>query len=197
MSLVCETKRLILREWCVDDAKVLFKLQTDPEIIKYTGESPMPSLAHTIEFLEKYDQYAKNGFGRWLVVIKEDNTAIGWCGLKNDKDFGEIDLGYRFLKPYWGRGYASESALAALKTGFEKYNMNRITARVAKENTASEKVLIKIGMTYWKDEFCHEHPARAYKWRKKSLRNLTPNQAKSTTYHCQIIRNGSFNFLIS
>jgi RimJ/RimL family protein N-acetyltransferase len=64
---------------------------------------------------------------------KETDAYLGWCGLKFLDDLQETDIGYRFHKKYWGRGYATESAAACLKYGFEKLNLKKIIGRAMKK----------------------------------------------------------------
>ena len=88
--------------------------------------------------------------GRFSTFLKSDNSFIGWCGLKyHEGDI--IDLGYRFIKKYWGQGYATESSIASLKYGFEELGVKKIIGEAMKTNPASIKVLQKIGMVYIKD----------------------------------------------
>ncbi len=100
-----------------------------------------------------YSDYQTNGFGRWAVIDKPSNQFLGWCGLKlNEEKF--IDLGFRFFKTQWGKGYATESARATLEYGFNQLNMNEIIGRVALDNKASINVLEKLSMTFWKYDQC-------------------------------------------
>lgn len=95
----------------------------------------------------------KNGFGRWAVITKTSNSFIGWCGLKlNEQNL--IDLGFRFFKREWNKGYATEAAHACLEYGFEELNLKEIIGRVARQNKASIKVLEKLSMNYWKNGNC-------------------------------------------
>ncbi len=114
--------------------------------------------------ISDYDHYKKFGYGRWLVVLKETNESIGWYGLKNQlEDLGIIDLGYRFMKKYWGNGYATEAAKVCLDWGFREAGMNEIIGRVAIGNAASDRVLEKLGFSFEKLEECEHHPARWFK----------------------------------
>ena len=80
----------------------------------------------------------------------------GLCGLKFIDDLKEVDIGYRFHRKYWGSGYATESAAACLKHGFEKLSLKKIIGRAMKENIASIKVMEKIGMKFEREELLHE-----------------------------------------
>ncbi len=144
------TERLYMRPilW-EEDAQHLYDLNQDPDVIKYTGDPPFQSIEETKQFYKNYKQYEKYKLGRFSTFIKEDMTFIGWCGLKQED--GYIDLGYRFLKKYWGKGYATESSKASLKYGFEELGLNRIVAHALKANPASIQVMKKVGMCYEKD----------------------------------------------
>ena len=78
---------------------------------------------------------------------------MGWCGLKCIPARNEIDLGYRFKKNFWGKGYATEAAFACIKYGFEKLHIRRIAGRSVPENAGSRRVLEKCGMKYLGEEF--------------------------------------------
>lgn len=159
MPFMFETERLILREWETGDAEFLFRLNNDPEVIRYTGDDPFKDIDAARSFIETYDQYTSFGHGRWLCVEKDGGQPVGWCGLKNR---GFIDLGYRFLRSAWGKGYATESAFGSLEKGFEHFGMKEIIGRVAEGNENSIKVLIKLGMEFTHIDKCHGLPARHY-----------------------------------
>lgn len=135
------------------DAANMYALNSDPEVLRHTGDSNFVSLAASEQFIRDYPDYRVNGFGRWAVLRIEDQALLGWCGLKRHPG-GMVDLGYRFFQRYWGRGYATEASLACLQWGFEVAGLEEVVGRVAKANTASIRVLEKVGMTFWREEPC-------------------------------------------
>lgn len=151
MKQILETNRLLLRELNPNDAENFYRLNLNPNVIKYTGNSSFKNTQEARDFLENYQDYKLNGYGRWAVINKETNQFIGWCGLKFEEMENETDIGFRFLEEEWNKGYATESAIACLNYGFEKLNLKRIIGRAMKENIASIKVLEKIGLEYEKD----------------------------------------------
>lgn len=163
MNIIIETERLVLRTFTVEDAPLIYELNSDPEVIRYTGD-PMKDLHHAQQVLEQVilPQYALYNHGRWAVHIKPEMVFIGWCGLKARPERNEIDLGYRFMKNSWGKGYATEAAYACLKYGFEGLGLKRIVGRAMPENTASLRVLEKLGMQYIGEELVDDHPAKTY-----------------------------------
>lgn len=155
MNIIIETKRLLLRAFTPGDAGLIYQLNMDPEVTRYTLD-PVRDLEHAAEILQKsiLPQYALYNHGRWAVYVKQPGGGdfIGWCGLKTRPELNEIDLGYRFMKKAWGHGYATESAYASLKYGFEKLGHHRIVGRALAPNLASQRVLEKCGMTYIGEE---------------------------------------------
>ncbi|HFA47860.1 MAG TPA: N-acetyltransferase [Bacteroidetes bacterium] len=160
--MILQTERLMLRELTVDDAAHFYNLNTDPLVIKYTGDPPFDNIGHAYSFLKQYEQYKKYGYGRWAVIRKEDKEWLGWCGLKYEKEYKETDIGYRFYRKYWNKGYATEAAKASLEYGLNKLNLKTIVGRAMKENPASIRVFEKIGMSYVEDFIYEGAPAVLY-----------------------------------
>lgn len=163
MTIVFESERLMLRLFSNDDAAIVFDLNKDSEVTKYTHD-PINGLEQARLVLEKniLPQYALNSFGRWAVHLKADKSFIGWCGLKYRPELNEIDLGYRFKKEFWGMGYATEAAFASIKYGFETLQLPRITGRAEPDNIASIKVLEKCGMRFIGQQIADGHTAMTY-----------------------------------
>lgn len=163
MELVFQTPRLLLRQMTIEDAPLILELNSDPEVLKYLHEPALQSIVAAEKVITDIilPQY-KNKLGRWAVHTKHDNAFIGWCGLKFRPFLDEIDLGYRFMKNSWGKGYATEAAQHTLDYGFNDLKIKLITGRVHIENAASIKVLEKTGMQFIKEEIVDECPVRAY-----------------------------------
>lgn len=143
-----ETERLILRAATADDAEAMYALNTNPEVMRYTGE-PMPESVDAMrERLANYPDWERHGFGRWACVDKASNRVIGFAGLKRLEDIGEVDLGYRLIPEFWGRGLATEASLACVRFGFETIGLDYMIGLVIPGNTGSVRVLEKVGMTY-------------------------------------------------
>lgn len=163
MNVILETERLLLRTFTTEDARLIYELNNDPDVTRFTGD-PITDIAHAQQVLEQVilPQYVLYNHGRWAVHTKPDLEFIGWCGLKKRPERNEIDLGYRFLKSTWGKGYATEAAFACIKYGFEKLGLKRIVSRAMPGNIASLKVLEKCGMTYIGEDMVDDHPAKTY-----------------------------------
>ncbi|MEZ5106325.1 MAG: GNAT family N-acetyltransferase [Draconibacterium sp.] len=142
-----ETERTIMRKLTKEDATHFYTLNLDKEVLKYTGDKPFENLQASVDFLTNYDQYEKYGVGRLAVIDKETSEFLGWCGLKFSEDKNEYDIGFRFYKKHWNKGFATETAKKCLDFGFNKLKIEKIVGRAMTENIGSIKVLEKIGMT--------------------------------------------------
>ncbi|HFK5527288.1 TPA: GNAT family N-acetyltransferase [Elizabethkingia anophelis] len=129
MKPILETERLLLRELNSDDAGDFFNLNENPNVIKYTGDKAFQNIDEAREFLENYQNYRLNGYGRWAVMSKENNEFVGWCGLKYNSSTDETDVGFRFFEHYWNKGFATESAGACIDYGFKNLNLNAVVGR--------------------------------------------------------------------
>lgn len=128
-------------------------MNLDAEVSKYTGDGGVVS-KEEIErrIIENvFGDYKKHGFGRLAVELKEENKFIGFTGLKYLEDMDEVDLGYRFMKEYWGKGIATETGKACLDLGVNQLGLNRIIAMVLPDNIGSIRVLQKLHFNYEKD----------------------------------------------
>jgi RimJ/RimL family protein N-acetyltransferase len=173
--IIAETNRLRLRQSTPEDAQFAYDLNADPEVIRYTGDPPFESVESARTFLRGYNHYEIYGMGRWYCELKDSGKLIGWCGLKDVRaEEGFVDLGYRFLKDYWGHGYATESAFASMVYGFNRLKLDEIIARAMLENIGSLAVMKKLKMNYWKFDECAEHPADYYRLRREEFESIWP-----------------------
>lgn len=145
-----ETTNLILRPFTVDDAEAYWPLVSLPEVLRYTGEEPKTSLdaVRAVLLTRPLRDYAVHGYGRMACIEKSSGRLVGFSGLKYLDDFGEPDVGYRFLPDCWGKGYATESARALMRQGREQCGVQRIMGLVQPANGASARVLEKLGLVF-------------------------------------------------
>jgi RimJ/RimL family protein N-acetyltransferase len=143
-----ETDRLLLRKFTLDDVPDFFALNADPEVLEYVGRKPLVSLDQARERLlsAPLNDYATRGYGRLACIEKQSGRLIGFAGLKYVAELAETDLGFRFLPPYWGRGYATEAAVALLAYGRASLGIERIVGIVEPANLRSVNVFRKLGM---------------------------------------------------
>ncbi len=152
MKIHIETDRLLMRDIVEEDVSGMFALDSNAEVHAFLGNKPITTLDEarkTIDYIK--NQYLENGIGRWAVVEKESGDFIGWSGFKLITDVVNertqyYDLGYRFIKKYWGKGYASETAIASLNHGFTALDFEEIVGIADVAHTASNAILKKVGL---------------------------------------------------
>lgn len=144
-----ESKRLILKPATIQDSSHFLNLNSDPDVVRYTGDNSFRNFLEAENTIKEkiLPQFNLYKMGRFSVFLK-DGTFLGWCGLKYHPETNEIDLGYRFKKKYWGKGYATEASKLSLDYGFNELGHKRIIAKTMPDNIGSIKVMQKIGMTF-------------------------------------------------
>ncbi|UQB70152.1 GNAT family N-acetyltransferase [Epilithonimonas zeae] len=151
MKLPIFTERLTLRKITIDDVDNIFQLDSNHEVMKYVGVSPITKKEESAKMINNIlNQYEKNGTGRLAVIEKESNQFIGWSGIKllteEVNGFKNVyELGYRFLPEFWSKGYATESAKASIDLGFNQLNADKIYAYADVGNESSNRILTKLG----------------------------------------------------
>lgn len=146
-----ETERLVMREFMLEDAPNMYRLNSNPIVMQYTGDVPFENLQGAEDLMLNYADYHKFGFGRWTVLRKSDGAFLGWCGLKQ-RTPDEVDLGYRFLQEEWGKGYATEAALKTMEVGYQYFGLDEVIAQCDHRNIGSKRVMEKCGFTFWKND---------------------------------------------
>jgi len=148
-----QSSRLYYRELLPSDDIGMFALDSDPEVHRYLGNNPVKDIGQSramIAFVR--EQYRTNGIGRMAVILKETGEFTGWAGLKLETNINGhdrfYDLGYRFIREYWGNGYATEAALFFVNYGFKVLHLQKINASALTANTGSCKALQKAGLQF-------------------------------------------------
>ena len=150
MKVILETDRLLLREYVEDDAESFFKLNSDPEVMRFVPDKPLLNVEQARQTLIDHPiaDYRRYGFGRGACILKSTGEQIGFAGLKYLDELGEVDVAYRLLPAHWGQGLATEVALASVRYGFAALGLKRIIGLVMPKNIASVRVLEKTGLRY-------------------------------------------------
>jgi ribosomal-protein-alanine N-acetyltransferase len=150
MKVILETDRLLLREYVEADAEAFFKLNSDPEVLRFVPDKPLLNVEQARQTLVDHPiaDYRKYGFGRGACILKSTGEQIGFAGLKYLEELGEVDVAFRLTRSHWRMGLATEAALASVRFGFADLNLKRIIGLVMPENIASVRVLEKTGLRY-------------------------------------------------
>ncbi|MGE0173659.1 MAG: GNAT family N-acetyltransferase [Oligoflexales bacterium] len=149
-SIIVENKRILLRIWRLDDAPAAYQFYSDPEVSRYIGDGqPLMDMAKVERKLSLFIQHQQEkGFSPWAVLEKQSNEIVGVCGLHRYNEEGEVELGFRMNRKSWGKGFATEAAKLSIEYGFVNLQLSRIAATARIENTASRRVLEKVGFTF-------------------------------------------------
>jgi len=143
------------------DAVTLCRIYQSKGVLRYFPNPTPPPLERVERFIDSQQaHWEKHGYGNWGVLLdgeaklagksasKLPGEIIGWAGLQYLPELNETEVGFLLDRPFWGKGYATEAALASLRFGFDGYHLDHIIALVHPENIASRRVIEKCGMLY-------------------------------------------------
>jgi ribosomal-protein-alanine N-acetyltransferase len=155
---VLETERMVLRRMVMSDVDDLMGIFSDPVAMRYY---PATKSRTEAEAWVRWTlgSYRDHGFGQWVAVFKDTGEFAGQCGLTVQKVEGEeeVEIGYLFLRRFWGMGLASEAARTVRDHGFA-LGYRRLVSIIDPQNLASRRVAEKTGLTLEKE---------VWKWNKK------------------------------
>ncbi len=158
-----ETSRLLLRPWRDDDLAPYARICADPEVMRYMSADGAPwtrarAADHLGRLMRHWDA---RGFGQWAAEERATGALVGRVGLLYQDDFAgdehKTEVGWLFDRACWGRGLATEGAVASVSYGFEELGLERIVSIMRPENRASRRVAEKVGLslreqTRWRDQ---------------------------------------------
>lgn len=164
MKIIFQTNRLLVREFLEEDAAEFFKLNSDPEVLRFVPDKALLNVEQARQVLIDHPiaDYKQHGFGRGACVLKSTGAQIGFAGLKYLDELDEVDVAYRLRPSYWGQGLATEAAVAAVRYGFTQLGLERIIGLVMPTNIASARVLEKAGLRYATDVSYWNHQFSKY-----------------------------------
>jgi RimJ/RimL family protein N-acetyltransferase len=147
---ILQTPRLSLRRWLPDDEAELAAIDADPEVTRYLNPPVTPAARFIERCLEHWTQY---GFGLCAVELREEPEAgrfIGFVGLSHPTFLAEVahrpELGWRLGRDAWGRGLATEAAIAVRDDAFGRLDLAELISVIHPDNAASQRVATRVGM---------------------------------------------------
>lgn len=183
MINVIETERLYLRQWQASDFAVFAEINADPEVMKYFPKLLTPKVSDIIA--SKCQQLIANqGWGLWAVSLKDSTKTyddfIGFVGLNDthaDMSFAPaVEIAWRLHKDYWGQGYATEAARAALNFAFTELSLDEVVSFTAVINKRSQLVMERLGMMNTRANFYHPALDPNHRLAEHVLYNMTRQQ---------------------
>jgi len=148
-----ETARLMMRPFETDDIDQLHRIWIDPGVRKFLWDDQIIPRETAVAVVESsIDSFVTHGFGLWTICLKNDPRLIGFGGLRHFIEDGsaesEVEILYGVAPEHWGKGIALEAARAVLRYGFEESKLANIYAGADPPNTASFRVIEKLGMKF-------------------------------------------------
>ena len=145
------TERLLLRRWRESDFTPFSQLNSDPRVMEH-----FPGLLSREEsdmLARRSDQHFDEcGFGRWAVEIPGVTLFAGFIGLSIPQFRAHftpcVEIGWRMARQFWGQGYATEGAVAALRYGFDELKLGEIASFTVPANFRSRRVMERLGMRH-------------------------------------------------
>jgi len=145
--MILETKRLILREYTMEDFDSLYAILSDPETMRHYPK-PYDEVGVRRWLQWSLDNYKRYGFGLWAIEGKENGLFIGDCGITMQNIDGELlpEIGYHIHKDHWRQGYGKEAASAVRDWGFTHRDFDRLYSYMTATNIASYSTAAAAGM---------------------------------------------------
>ena len=164
------TARLILSPFRTDHRDDLHALWNDPQVRRYLWDDQAVSCDAVLEHIElSIRSFRERGYGHFTISTSEHATrTIGFTGLRYHTESDEVELYYALLPSYWGSGFATEAAGAVLRFGFEEAELCEIVAAADLPNSASFKVMERLGMTFLREGQPRNNPLKFYGMSRKS-----------------------------
>jgi ribosomal-protein-alanine N-acetyltransferase len=155
--MILQTQRLTLRPVRVEDAPALFAARGDAEAMRYWDWPEQPDVGHVQGILAAHiPQPDDDSMLWWVAALSQDGPAIGECDLSEiDHHHGRAEIGFLFARAHWGQGYAREAMERVMAYGFGDLGLERLSARVHDGNSASLRLLERLG-------FAHEGRLRGH-----------------------------------
>lgn len=143
-----ETERLIIRPTSEIDSEFIFELLNTPKWLKHIGDRNIKTIENAKDYIKEKmtPQLERLGYSNYTLIRKQDNQKIGTCGLYDREGLQGIDIGFAFLPEYEKKGFAFESSNRLKEAAFNDFGIKTISAITAKDNTASQKLLEKLGL---------------------------------------------------
>ena len=175
------TERLTLRPLTLDDIEWFAAMRGDADIMRYIGANGAVPRQVAEERLDRHVAcWNERGLGMFGARQHGEEAPVGWAGLQPLEGTDEIEVGYAFAKPWWGRGFATEAATALVRWGFEELGLERIVAVAYPENEPSRRVMDKLGMRFERRQLVHEMDSVYYSLTPADFARATSSRTPAT-----------------
>ena len=168
-----------MRQWRESDREPYAAMNSDAAVMEF-----FPSLQDRVFSDANIDRWraemAAQGWSNWAVELRDSGEFIGFIGLSEPRGalpFSPcVEVGWRLARNFWGKGFATEGARAALKVGFERLSLPAIVSFTAVGNRRSRAVMERLGMVNSKQDFEHPGVPEGHALRQHCLYRITHAQ---------------------
>jgi ribosomal-protein-alanine N-acetyltransferase len=167
------TPRLRLRGFNPSDIEPLYKIVSDPDVIRYFPLStPWPKEVNHKWVQKHWNHWEQYKFGWWALDYRKTKVLLGWCGLGIIDETGEVEVLYLLKKSYWGMGLATEAAQFSIDYAFRELDLDSVIGLTHPDNIASQKVLQNAGLTFNEEAQYFGMDLYKYSINQQSYKNL-------------------------
>jgi RimJ/RimL family protein N-acetyltransferase len=158
-----ETERLILRMLRESDFDAYAAMCADREVMRYIGDGqPLDRPMAWRNLAMVIGHWTLRGYGLWAVDQRSSGALIGRIGFWNPEGWPGFELGWMLDRPYWGLGFATEGARAALQFAFTQMDQPRVISLIRPRNSASIRVAQRLGERLLASTEVMGQPAQVY-----------------------------------
>jgi len=171
-----DTSQLRMRQWRESDRAPFAAMNADPAVMEFFASAPSPA-ASDASINAWQAQFAAQGWSNWAIELRQSGEFIGFAGLSVPRrtfSFSPcVEVGWRLARKFWGKGFATEAARAALGVAFERLALTKVVSFTAVGNLRSRAVMERIGMHNTNQDFEHPGIAEGHPLRLHCLYRIT------------------------
>jgi RimJ/RimL family protein N-acetyltransferase len=166
-----------MREWREEDLDAFAAFYADAEVMRFLSGETMARNDAWRAISSSAGHWVLRGYGTWVVERKTDGAVVGRVGLINPEGWPGLEVGWTLGRPYWGHGYATEAAKAAMNYGFLTQGVDRLLSLIDPENKPSQAVARRLGETQGpehqlliagRQHVCHIWSITREEWRRRA-----------------------------
>ena len=180
MMQALETDRLVLRMFRDSDLDAYAEMCGDAEVMKYLGGVPMTRAEAWRNMAMVLGHWQLCGFGLWAVEDRLSGQLVGRVGCWRPEGWPGMELAWILRREFWGRGYATEAARAALDVAFGPLGQSHVISMIDAENQPSIRVAQRLRMRLEGQASLMGHPVLIYGLRRPpAKRDIPPAELPS------------------
>jgi RimJ/RimL family protein N-acetyltransferase len=159
-----ETARLRLVPLGAEHFDALAAMYADPEVARFLDGAPLDRDEAWRRLALHVGHWALRGYGGFAAVEKSSGATVGRCGPWFPEGWPALEIGYSFLREFWGRGYATEAAIACARHAYQSLRAPEVISLVSSDNLRSQRVAERGGAKLEREIVLRGRPLRVFLW---------------------------------